>query len=40
MEINEQTTKVLRISKETIPSTDYDRSETTGKSGIFQPLGQ
>jgi hypothetical protein len=40
MEINVETTKVLRISKQTIPRTDCDRSKTTGKSGIFQPLGQ
>jgi hypothetical protein len=39
MEINMEKTKVMRISKKTIPITDYDKSETRGECGIFQPFG-
>jgi len=36
MEINVGKTKVMRISRQTSPVQDYDRSKTTGKCEIFQ----
>jgi hypothetical protein len=36
-EMNVETTKVMRISKQPSPI-DYDRSKTTGECGIFQSL--
>ena len=36
MLLNVDKSKVMRISKASISSTDYDRSETTGVFGIFQ----
>jgi cobyric acid synthase len=32
-------TKVMRISRQTSPVQDYDRSKTIGKCGIFQLFG-
>jgi hypothetical protein len=39
MEINVEETKVVRISSGSISIIGYDRSETTGECGIFQPFG-
>ena len=39
MEMNVEETKVMRISRQTSPIQDYDRSKTTGKCGIFQSFG-
>jgi hypothetical protein len=36
LRMNVEKTKVLRISKATVRSTDYDRSETTGEYGMFK----
>jgi hypothetical protein len=35
MEMNVEKTKVMRISKTTIASKNYDRPKTTRKCGIF-----
>jgi hypothetical protein len=39
MNVEENKTKVMRISKKTVPITDYSRLETTGECGIFQLFG-
>jgi hypothetical protein len=39
MEINVDKTRVMRISKATIPNIHYDRSKTMGECGIFQLFG-
>jgi hypothetical protein len=36
MEMNVEKTKGMRISRQTSPVQDYDRSKTAGKCGIFQ----
>jgi hypothetical protein len=38
MEMNVEKTKVMRISRQPSPNTNYDRSKTTGECGIFQLL--
>jgi len=35
MEMNVEKTKAMRISRQTIPSKNYDRPKTTGECGIF-----
>jgi hypothetical protein len=39
MEISVGKTKVMSISKATIPNIHYDRSKTMGEHGIFQLFG-
>jgi hypothetical protein len=39
MEMNVWKTKVMRISKTTITSKNYDRPKTTRECGIFQIFG-
>jgi len=39
MEISVDKTKVMSISKATIPNIHYDRSKTMGERGIFQLFG-
>jgi hypothetical protein len=36
---NVDKTKLMKNLCGTIPSTEHDRSETTGECGIFQPFG-
>jgi hypothetical protein len=36
MEMNVEKTKVMRISRQSISSTNIDRSKTAGECGIFK----
>jgi len=39
MEMNVEKTKVMRISRQGTPNTNYDTSKNTGEFGIFQLFG-
>jgi hypothetical protein len=39
MEMNVEKTKVMRISRQPSPNTDYDRSKTIGECEILQLFG-
>ena len=38
MEMNGQKSKIMRISRQISPSTDYNRSETTGECGNISTI--